>query len=160
MICLFSILRITKWFSTKLYHCILLSTVHLGPYCSLTFYFMFYYFCSVFFFPLRDVMWNLIVVLNYILLLISDINHVLMCLLFSCVSSFRKCLFKVFANFWIDLSVFCCCCCWILWALISLKKEVHSYIDHNMYDLEGTMISEISQSQKDKYYMISLLWVI
>ena len=158
MICLFSILRITKWFSTKLYHCILLSTVHLGPYCSLTFYFMFYYFCSVFFFPLRDVMWNLIVVLNYILLLISDINHVLMCLLFSCVSSFRKCLFKVFANFWIDLSVFCCC--WILWALISLKKEVHSYIHHNMYDLEGTMVSEISQSQKDKYYMISLLWVI
>ena len=91
------------------------STVHLGPYIStslLTFYFLFCYLFCFFFSPffmialLRNVMWCLIVVLNYILLLISDISLVLMCLLFNCVSSFGKCLSKAFAHFWIDLSIF------------------------------------------------------
>ena len=44
--------------------------------------------------------------------------------------------------------------------LLSLKKkEILSFVEVWM-DLEGIMLSEISQSEKDKYYTISLIFVI
>ena len=41
--------------------------------------------------------------------------------------------------------------------LFSLKKEILSYFTPWL-DLEDIMLCEINQSQKDKYYMIPLIW--
>ena len=39
------------------------------------------------------------------------------------------------------------------------KKKILPFVTAWM-DLENTMLSEISQSEKDKYHMISLIWKI
>ena len=41
--------------------------------------------------------------------------------------------------------------------LYSLKEEVNSAICDNMMKLEGNILGEISQSQKDKYCRIPLI---
>ena len=43
------------------------------------------------------VKWQGIVVLTYISLVISDVEHLFMCLLVPCISSLEKCLFKSLA---------------------------------------------------------------
>ena len=57
---------------------------------------------------------HLIVVLICISLMISDAEHLSMCLLAICVSALEKCSFKSFSNFWIGLLGFGC---WVLGVL-------------------------------------------
>ena len=65
---------------------------------------------------LTGVRWCL-VVLIFISLMISDVEHLLMYLLVISMSFLEICLFRLSAHFLIRLSFFCWKACWIAWVL-------------------------------------------
>ena len=77
---------------------------------------------------LTSAKWYLIVVLICNTLMASDAEHLFICLWALCMSSLEKCLFKSFAHF------------------------VTAWME-----LESIMLSEVSQTVRDKYHMISPL---
>ena len=76
---------------------------------------------------LTSVRWYIIVVSIYVSLIMSDIEHIFMCLLAICMSSLEKCLLRSFPTYWLGCLFFWY---WVIWTTCIFWKLIPCQLFH------------------------------
>ena len=96
--------------------------------------------------------WHLMVVLMCISLMISNVEHLFICLVAICIPSMEKCLFSSSAHFLIILVFFWC---WVLWLISNTFANVLSHLVACLLILSMTSFTVQKLSSLTKFHLFT-----